>query len=209
LRVFGPQTFAVVARTWKYEILGQENLDQALQAHGGCLITLWHGRMLLGLPLHPTSRIAALVSPSEDGSLAKQLLDANGYQVIRGSSYDGGAQALRAILTFLEGGGVIVITPDGPRGPRHMVNPGIAWLARESGFPVVPAGLACDRAWHTQSWDHFTIPKPRARLVVRYSSPIRVSKGEGDADGFSERIRNSMLEGELEGFAHLGVEPDF
>ena len=172
-------------------------------------MTLWHGRILLGLPVRPCTNTAVLVSPSDDGSLAKELLVSHGYQVIRGSSNKGGAVALRSILSFLEGGGIVAITPDGPRGPRHFVNSGIAWLARESGFPILPAGLAFDRAWHTRSWDHFTIPKPRARIAVHYGSPILAAKSDVNLDELSGRLRDSMIEAEREAFVHLGAEPDF
>ena len=60
----------------------------------------------------------------------------------------------------------MVITPDGPIGPRHSINAGIAWLARETGLPILTAAVTCDRAWRLRNWDRHLIPKPRAKLVL-------------------------------------------
>lgn len=174
-------------------------------------MALWHGRMILGIPFHPGRPCSILVSPSDDGSISKQLLEACGYGVVRGSASRGGARAMRQMLGVLRNGGVLGITPDGPRGPRHSMNLGLAWMARATGFPVVPCGLAAERAWHARSWDRLTIAKPRARVVMAYGPAITVDRSGGLAalERATEGLREALLHAEEDAFRYLGVEPDW
>jgi len=84
-------------------------------------------------------------------------------------------------------------------------------MARATGFPVVPGGFVCDRAWHTRSWDHFAVPRFGARLAIAYGEPVRVAREASDAElgTATDEIRRRMLAAEEAGFAHLGVERDW
>lgn len=209
LSTFGPRAFKLLTRSWRYEIVGQEERDGA-EAGRGAVLALWHGRMLLALPVSEGDDVSVLVSPSDDGELSKQVLTSFGYKIIRGSSSFGAPRAMRRMLEALDAGSSVTITPDGPRGPRHGITTGVAWIARETSMAVVPVGLVCDRAWHLRSWDHFTIPKPRARIAVVYGSPVRVAPGadDGELARATATIRARMLEAERRGFEQLGAESD-
>ena len=209
-RTLAPATLRTYARSWRYETLGAEHSAAAREHGAGVILALWHGRMLLAIPPFLGKDMTILVSGSEDGNISEALLEGWGYSIIRGSSSRGGARALRAMLEALGRGSTVVVTPDGPRGPRHSMNPGLAWMARATGFAILPAGFVADRAWHLSSWDRYAVPRPRARVVVAYGEPVVVAR-EADADELdriSERIRSSILECERRGFEHLGVEPD-
>jgi len=207
----GRAALSLLARTWRVEFLGQENLDGPAKAGPGCFLSMWHGRMILALPIHAHRGWHVLVSPSGDGDVSEKLLEANGYHVIRGSSSRGGARALRKMLKVLDEGAVLFITPDGPRGPRHTMNPGLAFMARATGREIVPLGFACDRAWHADSWDHFTIPKPFARVCVVYGEPVPVSRKADDAEqgDATKLVRERTMDAERAGFSHLGCEVDW
>lgn len=206
----GPRVVAALARTWSYDVVGEGNLA-ATEADEGRLVALWHGRMLVGTPRHRDSGWSILVSPSDDGALMQVLLDRFGYAVIRGSTSQGGARALRRLLEVLRRGGTIVLTPDGPRGPRHSMNQGLAWMASRTGFPVVPVGFACDRARRLGSWDAFTIPRRGARIAVCYGEPLRIAPDLPGAalERETERLREALLAAERRAFERLGIEPDF
>jgi lysophospholipid acyltransferase (LPLAT)-like uncharacterized protein len=193
------------------KIVGEEHMPRSGTEGQGAFLALWHGRILLGLSHHGSRDWYALVSASHDGEITTALLERFGYRVIRGSTGRGGASALRGMLTVLAGGGVLVITPDGPRGPRHSMNGGLAWMARATGFPVVPIGFACDRAWHARSWDRFTVPQPWARVVMVCDEPVRVARSASDSDlaAASERIRESLIRSERRGFELLQKDPDW
>ena len=209
LSTLGPSVLRRLAHTWRLEVLGLEHMRALGDA--GCMIAIWHGRMLLGIEYYRGRRFNVLVSPSADGSLSKRMLDRFGYRVIRGSTSRGGARALRVMLGVLDAGEFLVITPDGPRGPRHGMNHGLAWMARATGYPIIPLGMATDRAWHANSWDDFTIPKPRARVVLWHAEPVRVSRdgGEEELERATETIRERLLDAETRAFERLGTEPDW
>ena len=175
------------------------------------LATLWHGRMVVAMPFAAGSRMSVLVSPSADGRLVPPILERFGYSWVLGSSNKNPARAAREMLERLRAGGRIVITPDGPRGPRHSTNPGPAWMARETGFPILPVGFATDRAWRLESWDRFTIPKWRARIVVSYAEPLEVGSDASDEElaRVTEEMKRRMIAAEEDAFRHLGVAPDW
>jgi hypothetical protein len=210
LRTLGPQALGWLSQSWKKDIVGLEHVERALQGKG-LLIAMWHGRMIVPVEAFRNCGWNVLVSQSEDGDLSEGMLQRFGFKVVRGSASRGGARALREMLELLDGGGVVVITPDGPRGPMHSMNPGLAWMARATGRPVIPFGNAADRAWHLGSWDRFTIPKYGARVAMTYGAPIHVARGGGDAEleRKTDEIRAALLALERESFARLGTEPDF
>ncbi|MAF64995.1 MAG: hypothetical protein CMJ84_04955 [Planctomycetes bacterium] len=210
-RRLGPAVLAVLRRTWSEEVLGAEHFAAAEEQGKGRFMALWHGRMIVALPFHAGRDYSVLVSPSSDGDVSERLLEAFGYGVIRGSTSRGGARALREMLSVLRAGKMLAITPDGPRGPRHSMNPGLVWMARATGFPVIPCGFICDRAWHASSWDSFTVPKPKARVMVVYREPVRVERDASpeDCERASELIRERIFEAERRGFEHMGLEPDW
>lgn len=219
MRVLGPLFVRVLSKTWKTDVFGDEHLRPegatGLASRGeatrGCMLAMWHGRMLLGVEHGRARNWAVLVSPSGDGEISERMLRAFGYRVVRGSSSRGGARALREMLAELRAGSVVILTPDGPRGPRHAMNPGLAWMSRATGFPVVPVGLATNRAWHLSSWDAFTIPKPFARVAIVFGEPIQVAResNASDLDAATESIRERIFDCERRGFAHVGASEDW
>ena len=213
LGVCGPGVMGRLARTWRVEVFGQEHLA-SLGAGKGCMIAIWHGRMLLAMDHYRGKPWNVLVSKSDDGSLVMQLLRHFGYKVIRGSTgkvSKGGARALREMLGVLEAGEYVVVTPDGPRGPRHSMTPGLTWLARATGHAVVPLGLVADRAWHLKSWDHFSIPKPKARVLLEFAAPVSVPRNASreELETAASTIRERLIAAEQRAFARIGVEPDW
>lgn len=205
-----PPILRGLARTWHVRELGVENRDAAFGQHG-CIATLWHGRMLLPMRTYRHRGIRVLVSPSADGSLITTVLARMGYGSVRGSSHRNPAGAVREMLARLEAGDVIAVTPDGPKGPRHAMGGGAAWVAKATGYPILPLGLACDRAWRAKSWDRFTVPKMRAHVAIVYGEPLHVA-ADADADALARAgatVKARMLAAEEQGFAQLGVERDW
>jgi lysophospholipid acyltransferase (LPLAT)-like uncharacterized protein len=188
-----PGALRLLAATWRVQRIDFDHFESA-EAAGGFLIAIWHGDMLAPLPLHTKRGSGVLVSPSRDGGLVKMVLLRYGYTVIRGSTNRGSARALREIREHLAGRGSVAITPDGPRGPRHSMNLGLAWLAREARCPIVCVRVRCDRAWSLKSWDRFQIPRPFARVIVEYEEPLTVASDADDAEleRMTEVIRRGL-----------------
>lgn len=192
----GSLMFRALAASWRVETVGDQNFGTA----PGRVLALWHGNMLLGLRHHGQRGMHVLVSPSDDGDLAKMLLTNNGYQVIRGSSSRRGSRALREMLAALAQDKDVIVTPDGPRGPMHSMNPGPVFMAKETGRPIVPIGLACSRAWRLNSWDKFAIPKFFSRVVVRYGQPLLVPNHSTETEqrAYTTQLKTELLAAEQE-----------
>ena len=207
---FGPPALRLMARTWKHEILGTERLERALSGNG-VLVALWHGRMVVPVSFYGDRGWHVLVSASGDGDVSGSVLQRFGYTPVRGSTSARGATAVREMLQVLDRRGVVIITPDGPRGPRHTMSASLAWMARATGRPVIPIGVGVDRAWRLNSWDGFTIPKPGARIAMTWGEPIGVPRDIDEAGlrRKTDEIREALLTVERSSFAHVGVEPDF
>ncbi len=145
-------------------------------ARAPVIYAVWHDRLLL-LPYlygHRGSRV--LASRSRDGELVARWIRRFGLEPVRGSSTRGGGEALRLLTRALRSGHEVVVVPDGPKGPREVLKPGVIALARLTGAPIVPMALGASREWRLRSWDEFRIPKPFARCVMRFGEPIYVAR---------------------------------
>lgn len=211
LELLAPAIVRLLALTWRVQRTGERGRE-LLASDRPWIVAMWHGRMLCLMPmhLHANRGIHVLVSPSDDGSLALRALRSFGFRAIRGSLHRGGTEALRTMHQLMSNGGQLVVTPDGPRGPRHTMNVGPAWLARAAAVPILPVGVAVDRAWRLRSWDRFTIPKPFARMVVSYGDPVTLTTDAGDAEleHVSAQLRQCIVQQETRGFAQLGIACD-
>ncbi|MEP6781873.1 MAG: lysophospholipid acyltransferase family protein [Gemmatimonadaceae bacterium] len=167
----------VLSLTWKITVVGREELER-LRANGRpSIVTFWHGQILAHAVAHrPPSSV--LISDHRDGEIIAQIVRGYGMKVIRGSTSKGGARALLQLARELRGGVDIVITPDGPRGPRHSFALGALVLAQRTGAPLVMMGSHASRRWRLKTWDQFEVPKPFARVTVIYASPIYIAAGD-------------------------------
>jgi lysophospholipid acyltransferase (LPLAT)-like uncharacterized protein len=140
------------------------------------LLAFWHGRMLYFVHLYHRHRMrfTVLVSHSQDGEFISQVLRQFGVHATRGSSSRGGARGLLEIVRRVHHGYHIAFTPDGPRGPRYQVQPGIVAVAKQTGAPILPVTYNAQWKKVLRSWDGFVVPLPFSRVVVVYDEPIYV-----------------------------------
>ena len=178
----------LVSVRWRQE--GLEAVEQALAEPGGMLGFLWHGRIPLSVAAAPVwwrRNARVLVSPSADGEFISQALNHNGFPTIRGSTAKPGdaektlmaAGAFREAMRLLKGGGGLVISPDGPRGPAEVISSGSMQIARRSGATVFLMGLAVRPAHRLTSWDRAMVGLPFGRGAIVWVGPLRVP---ADAD---------------------------
>ena len=145
----------------------------------GFIYAFWHGRQVFLPYLHRGDRIRPLISRSADGEIIARACQSFGLQAIRGSSSRGASEAVLKLQAELESGARIGITPDGPRGPLHRVQPGALYLAQLTGRPIVPVAFGARRKWvFNKSWDDFFVPKPFNRIAMMYGEPITVSPND-------------------------------
>jgi lysophospholipid acyltransferase (LPLAT)-like uncharacterized protein len=170
---------------------------------GTLIYCIWHNRLAMSLtcyqtyahPRNPTSGIAALVSASRDGAFLAAVLEAFRVQPVRGSSSRRGAQALLELTSWAEKGYDLAITPDGPRGPRYVVQPGVMWLAQLTGRPILPVSYNLRWKIQLKSWDRFQIPLPFTRCDVRAGDLMTVPSdaSEEERNRLREELQSALM----------------
>ncbi len=141
------------------------------------ILSIWHDALIIPtFAASPASRRRAccLVSRHQDGSYLADAMAILGYSTVRGSSHRGGAAALKQLLDETAGKH-LVITPDGPRGPRRELKPGVVYLAAQTGRRVCACAYTCRRGWRVQgSWTDMLIPLPFTTVYLLTSAPISI-----------------------------------
>jgi len=112
----------------------------------------------------------------------------------------------------LKKGAVLCFTPDGPRGPSGVVQGGLMMMAKKSGQPIIPIGMATNRRWLIKSWDRYMVPKPFSRGVMVFGDPIFVPADASDEE--VERLRivaeGAIHQAEIDAEAFFGhSKPDW
>jgi lysophospholipid acyltransferase (LPLAT)-like uncharacterized protein len=165
---------------------------------GPAIYCVWHNRLPLCLIPYgayvrkrkPTPGMAAMVSASKDGGFLSAILERFRVQPVRGSSSRRGPQALLELTTWAERGYDLAITPDGPRGPRYVVQDGVTSLAQVTGLPIVPASFNVPWKIQLNSWDRLQIPLPFSRCEVVLGEAVFVPREASDDE--RERQREKL-----------------
>lgn len=187
--------------TWRVRREGAEFMDGPLSRGEPQIIVFWHGEIVPISWVHRGRGIAPLISTHADGEIIARIVQNLGYRTVRGSTSRGGARALLEMTRLLEEGITVGVTPDGPRGPRHVFSPGALVVAQRSGRPIVFLRARASRAWRLRSWDRHLIPKPFARVTVWCSPPYSVeAPTPRDAEAEAPRFTRLLQE--------LGGSPD-
>lgn len=172
----GTVAIKALARTWRFNVVGQQHLNTLRSQHKPFIFSLWHGQLLPLLWQHRNQDVSILISEHRDGELIARTAELLGYKTVRGSSTRGGERALLGLVRVLKDGGEVAVTPDGPRGPAYTYAPGALVAAQRSGAHILPIVAYADKAWRLNSWDKFMIPKPFARITVAYGQPTLVKE---------------------------------
>ncbi len=177
----------------RVETLGEEHPRSFWSQGDHVILAFWHDQLLLmAAGYHgPGSKI--LISASKDGELIARTMRYFGQDAVRGSSSRGGRSAFRHLVNLGKEPVDLVITPDGPKGPRHQVKEGVVQLARLSGRPVIPMAFVASRGHRFASWDRFLLPYPFGRGVYAFGAPLYYGKEES-TESFLERLQLAMEE---------------
>lgn len=182
VRAIGWPVVTGLAATWRMEPVHEERWRPLYEARRPHVFLLWHEALLPLLWRHRGQAISIVVSEAQDGQHLAEYASALGYRLVRGSSTRGGARALLGAVRELQAGYTVAFTPDGPRGPRREIKPGVVVAAQRGGGLIVPLHAAADRAWRLGSWDRFVVPKPFARVKVLYGEPFGIPPGEDQVE---------------------------
>jgi lysophospholipid acyltransferase (LPLAT)-like uncharacterized protein len=153
--------------------------------------------MLIPAYVGRKSKIQVLISQHSDGEYIAQVIKRLGFGVIRGSTTRGGIRALKALVDKIREGCPVAITPDGPRGPRFVVQTGVIYLGKKTQLPVIPVVVGLSSYWELPSWDRFRIPKPFSRALMLYGDPIHIPSNLSEEDMEHHRLKLEQIMREM------------
>ena len=191
----------LIAATLRYRINDPHRFSEQKDCRQ-TIYCVWHNRLALSMKLyfsfgrnhHEAAGLAGLVSASKDGAFLSAILQRFGVTAVRGSSSRRGPQALLELTTWAERGYDLAITPDGPRGPRYVVQEGVMSLAQITGLPILPVSYFLKHKFQLKSWDRFQIPVPFTVCEVTAGRVFQISREATDAQ--REALRQE-IEAEL------------
>jgi len=129
-----------------------------------------------------------MISRHRDGEFIARAVKLFGIDSVRGSTTRGGAAALRGMVRFFESGAHLAITPDGPQGPRHVVQRGVIELARLTAAPIIPVAYSASRKKIFNSWDHFILPLPFCKVIYVYGEAIFIPRNLSEKELEEKRL---------------------
>lgn len=193
----------IVKYTTRWDVTLPDATRALIGTDQGLIALTWHSRFLmLNAAWKRRYQLPhVLISRSRDGQVVAHTSRFLGLKTIRGSAKaavkqkaKGGETAGREITRALKSGGCIVITPDGPRGPRQRMSLGALRLARATGAPIVPCLFAVKNRKVFNSWDRFVLPLPFGRGRIIWGLPITLDPGADDTqlEAIRERLETQM-----------------
>ncbi|MDH4267975.1 MAG: lysophospholipid acyltransferase family protein [Deltaproteobacteria bacterium] len=149
----------------------------------------WHQRLLM-MPFLPRGgrRVGMLISQHRDGEFIARAVKHLGIDSVRGSTTRASLSGLRGMVRFYRDGANLAITPDGPQGPKHVVQKGVVELARQTGAPLLPVTYGASRKKVFGSWDNFILPLPFCKVVYLWGEPLFIPQ-DADKDRMEEYRR--------------------
>ncbi|PLX85972.1 MAG: hypothetical protein C0617_02195 [Desulfuromonas sp.] len=183
----------MLGRLMRLETVGGEVPRSFVERGEYPILAFWHDQLLLMVLGYTGPGSKILISASKDGELIARVMHRFGMGAVRGSSNRGGRAAFRELVALGKESVDLVVTPDGPKGPRHQVKDGVVQLARLTGRGVVPMAFACSRGHRFASWDRFLLPYPFCRGVFAFGPPLYHAEGES-VEQFRARIQEAMKE---------------
>jgi lysophospholipid acyltransferase (LPLAT)-like uncharacterized protein len=128
----------------------------------------WHGELFMSPQayryIHKKHSASAIVSQHFDGEIVARTLNTFDIKPLRGSSRKGAQRVLLQAFRSIKKGEEVLITPDGPKGPRHTIDNGAIGLALKSKLPILVINFTAEKFWQLSSWDKFVIPKPFSKV---------------------------------------------
>ncbi len=191
-------------RSLRWEVIGRENYEVAVRLGKSFIVTFWHGEIFSAIWYWRQRGMVVMVSQNFDGEYITRIIKKHGNNVARGSSSRSASRVLVETIRALRKGLEAAITPDGPRGPRHVAKPGVVLLSKATGAAILCFHIVPERAWVlSKSWDRTEIPKPFCRTAIFIAPPFVVPP---DADEAEQVRKLQEVQATLDGLWRQGQQ---
>jgi len=176
ISLFGTTLLRGLFATTRTTLVDAHHLEELREAGRPVVFVLWHGQLLPLVHQHREEGVAVLVSEHRDGEYIARVLERSGFETVRGSSTRGGTRGLKGLIRAAREGKDLALTPDGPRGPAHVLKAGALGVAQATGLPVIPVAVGASAGWRFRSWDGFLVPRPLSRITIQYAPAVHVPR---------------------------------
>ena len=149
-------------------------------------------RVIVARKVGPAARTAAACAEGRQAQAERESPDvaslpgAKVVGAVHGSNSRRGVAALVALRKAAQEGKDLVFTPDGPRGPKYELQPGVIKIAQTAGCLISPFRIEFSSCWRLKTWDAFQIPKPFCKVVITMLEPLETPK-DLDDQGFEKQ----------------------
>lgn len=203
MKISGEKQVKFLTSLLKFAFSIQRHLTPIIEVNNkhleSTIYATWHGHQCCIFGLKEKTKTNVLISRSIDGQIIADAVKILGLKSVRGSKgKKGSVEATMQLIEKLKEKEDIVITVDGPSGPRGIVKKGVITVAKLSGSPIVPM------IWYSPdislisfpSWDKFLYPLGYTRLINIYGEPIYVEKDASPEEEENVRLQveNSFKE---------------
>jgi lysophospholipid acyltransferase (LPLAT)-like uncharacterized protein len=157
------------------------------------IVCLWHDRLMLApcvwkwkKPLH------VLASNHRDGKFIAKVVENFSMPAIYGSTGKG-VVAAKKLIKLSRAGEYVAIIPDGPRGPRHKLAPGVIAISKLANTDILTFSFCVKRFYRFNSWDRFILVWPFNYGVMVWGKPITPE----ELKGLSEKEAVALVENRI------------
>ena len=138
----GAWLIRMIGRTLRLDVQKSGEAFETVRGQRSVIVAFWHDQQLMMPLFYHGPGASVLISRHRDGELIARIASRFGLEAVRGSTSRGGAVALRRLVELGRSARDLIVTPDGPRGPRHTAQRGAVYLAKATGLPIVPVAVA-------------------------------------------------------------------
>lgn len=176
----------LLAKTWRIKFEG-------ILLESPSIIAFWHGNMLPVWFYFRNQRPYGVVSQSKDGQVLSSLLEYWDYNLIRGSSSKDSKEVLNQMVDVVSNNNTLLITPDGPRGPKEEFKAGVFIASQRSqkAFYFINVEIS-NKYIFEKAWDKFKLPLPFSKIILKCSDAYLVPK-DLNKEELNEYIVNFKL----------------
>lgn len=131
----------------RIDIINDDPIEGFWKEKRNVVIAFWHGRQLMMPLVYRGNGASILISMHEDGEIISRTMRYFGFNSIRGSTSRRGTLALLKMINLSKNKNPqdLVITPDGPRGPRYTLQKGVIEIARLTRMPIFPLAFSASK----------------------------------------------------------------
>lgn len=186
----------ILASTCRFKVHNLDSFLKAVALHRSIVI-FWHNRLtMVAEILHrftPELSYVVVISQSRDGEIIATLTESYERGRVLRVPHNARAEAFKKMTAHLKyGKDILLLTPDGPRGPQYVVKPGVVEAAKETGASIIPMSWKASSFWQFKTWDKLLLPKPFSTIEVNFGEAI-IPSVEKSQSVVCERLTEALL----------------